>query len=219
MGGCCFTPKKTQLLWWYWLLLFSVVGIPMLAAALYVQRVTRHGIIAKYDVRQASRIFWLGAGLSFVLTGLLLAFVVQCGWLAGGRSRDVAVFIVRFLFWLGIAVAAAKTAERTGGRFLRVTFILCYAVIAAGLSWLSWALLSLRGLAVTGIVPLGVMKFATCMLPAHYWHRFTAAPGTKRAWLFLGALAFGTILFWVVSQYGYDLHVGLRRLLAGAVSS
>ena len=71
------------------------------------------------------------------------------------------------------------------------------------------------GLSVMGVVPLGVMKFGACMLPAHYWQRFTAAPETKRAWLFLGALAFGTALFWVVSQYGYDVHVGLRRWLIG----
>ena len=38
MGVCCFAPKKTEFLWWYWLLLASVVGIPMFLAALYVAR-------------------------------------------------------------------------------------------------------------------------------------------------------------------------------------
>ena len=36
MGGCCFTPTKRDFLWWYWLLLASIVGIPMLLAVLYV---------------------------------------------------------------------------------------------------------------------------------------------------------------------------------------
>ena len=37
MGGCCFVPSKRHLLWWYWLLLTSIVGIPMLLAVLYVR--------------------------------------------------------------------------------------------------------------------------------------------------------------------------------------
>jgi len=58
MGGCCFTPRKTQLLWWYWLVLFSVVGVPMFAAALYVQRASSRGILDRRDVRRASCLFW-----------------------------------------------------------------------------------------------------------------------------------------------------------------
>ena len=38
MGGCCYTPTKKDFLWWYWLLLASIVGIPMLLAVLYVGR-------------------------------------------------------------------------------------------------------------------------------------------------------------------------------------
>jgi len=213
MGGCCFTPKKTQLLWWYWLLLFSVVGIPMLVAALYVQRCARHGIIEKYDVRRASCIFWLGAFCSLLVMGLLLAFVVHRGWLAGGRSRDVAVFVVRFLVWLMVAVAAAKHSAKLGRWYGRLVCVLCYALVPAGLAWISWGVISLGGFSVMGVVPLAVMKFGACMLPAHYWHRFTTVPETKRAWLFLGGLACGAALFWVVSQYGYDVHAGLRGWL------
>jgi len=76
MGGCCFTPRKTQLLWWYWLLLFSVVGIPMFAAALYVQRASGRGILDRRDVRRASCLFWLGTGLSLLLAGLLLVVIL-----------------------------------------------------------------------------------------------------------------------------------------------
>lgn len=216
MGGCCFTPKKTQLLWWYWLLLFSVVGIPMLAATLYVQRVTRQGIIEEHHVRQASRIFWLGAGLSFVLMGLLLAHIVWLGGSAGKVLWDAAVFIISFLFWLAIAVAAARRSGKIASRSGRLVCVLCYAFVPAGLAWISWGVISLGDPSVTGFMPLGVMKFAVCMLPAHYWHQFTTAPEKKRAWLFLGALACGTILFWVVSQYGYDVHVGLRQWLMAA---
>ncbi len=40
MGACCFTPKRTQFLWWYWLVLASIVGIPMLLAAWYIAQHT-----------------------------------------------------------------------------------------------------------------------------------------------------------------------------------
>ena len=40
MGSCCFTPRRTQFLWWYWLLLASIVGIPMFLACWYVARHT-----------------------------------------------------------------------------------------------------------------------------------------------------------------------------------
>ena len=50
MGGCCFSPRPRQLLWWYWLLLFSVVGIPMLIAALYIQRKAKRGILQTKQV-------------------------------------------------------------------------------------------------------------------------------------------------------------------------
>jgi hypothetical protein len=33
MGSCCFTPSKRDFLWWYWLLLASIVGIPMTMCA------------------------------------------------------------------------------------------------------------------------------------------------------------------------------------------
>ncbi|UCD51269.1 MAG: hypothetical protein JSW27_01295, partial [Phycisphaerales bacterium] len=186
----------------------------------------------------ASRIFWLGAGLSFILMGLVLVPIARQGWQAGEIARDIAVFVpiarqgwqageiardiavfvVSFLFWLMIAVAAANRSGKIARWYWRLLCVLGYAFVSTGLAWISWGLRSRGGLSVMGIVPLGVMKFAACMLPAHYWHRFTAVPETKRAWLFLGALACGTILFWVVSQYGYDVHVGLRRwLMARAV--
>jgi hypothetical protein len=215
MGGCCFTPKKTQLLWWYWLLLFSIVGIPMLAATLYVQRVTHRGMIEERHVRRASGIFWFGAILSLMLIVLLFVFVVRLGGPAGKVGRDVAVFGVIFLFWLAIAVAAAKRSGKISRWYWRLASVLCYAFVPAGLLWLPWGLTSAGRAYATGIVPLGVMEFGVCMLPAHYWQRFTEAASTKRAWLFLWALTFGTFLFWVVSQYGYDMHVGLRRWLMG----
>jgi len=212
MGGCCFTPRKTQLLWWYWLVLFSVVGIPMFAAALYVRRAARHGLIEPWQVRRVSRIFWLGACLSLFLFSLVLLFLVFGTTLLADESHwDAVTFAVSFLFWLMVAVGAAKLTEKAEPRYARMAVVVCCAIVPAIFVWWSWALVDFYWMHGIGTLPTSVMKFLVCMLPAHYWYRFTVAPSTKRAWLFLGALALGTALFGVVSQYGYDVHVGLRE--------
>jgi hypothetical protein len=216
MGGCCFAPRKTQLLWWYWLLLFSVVGIPMFAAALYVRRAARHGLIEPWQARRASLIFWLGACLPIVLFVAFSLFLIFNGarwpWLE--HSRDMLVFAAGFLFWLAMAVGAAKLTEKARTRHTRLALAASCAVVPAAVVWLPYALLSFSVQRSIGLLPLGVMKFLACMVPAHYWYRFTVTPSTKRAWLFLATLALGTALFWVVSQYGYDVHVGLHRWVA-----
>jgi hypothetical protein len=214
MGGCCFTPRKRQLLWWYWLLLFSIVGIPMFAAALYVRRAARHGLIEPWQVRRASLIFWLGAGLSMILISFVLLYAgLAIRQLPGERYWNGAVFAAGFLFWLMVAVGAAKLAEKTRTRGARVAVLVCCAIVPAIAASLSWALAEYYWRnSMISTLPTSVMKFLVCMLPAHYWHRFTVAPSTRRAWLFLTALAVGTVLFWVVSQYGYEVHVILRGL-------
>jgi hypothetical protein len=214
MGGCCFTPKKTQLLWWYWLLLFSIVGIPMFAAALYVRSAARHGLLEAWQVRAASRIFWLGACGSFLLAGFLLPFLITRVPYAVERYSNPMWFAASLLFWLAVAVGAAKLTEKAHPWYARAAVVTCCAVIPAAGTWFPYALLSSSQDAL-GLMPMGVMKFLVCMLPAHYWHRFTVSPGTRRAWVFLGTLAVGTALFWVVSQYGHDTHVFLFSRLWG----
>jgi hypothetical protein len=219
MGGCCFTPKKTQLLWWYWLLLFSLVGIPMFGAALYVRRAARHGLLEPWQVRRASLIFWLGACLSLLLVCLVLFSAgFEIRRLPGTRYWNAAAFAGGFLFWLMVAVAAAKLTEKTRPGFGRAGIVACCAILPAIAAWWSWALVEHYWMDAVSTLPTSVMKFLVCMLPAHYWYRFTVAPSTKRAWLFLGTLAAGTVLFWAVSQYGYDMHLGVHRWWLATVS-
>ncbi len=216
MGGCCFTPRKTQLLWWYWLLLFSVVGIPMFAAALYVQRASGRGILDRRDVRRASCIFWLGTGLSLLLMGLLLlAILTYVGLPSAGRYRESIEFVVSFIFWLVIAVAAGKTADKVRYRLARPAVVAAYALVPGYLVWLPSALPYGAVRQAWFLVPLSLLKFIVCMLPAHFWHVFTVSPTRRKAWLFVLATTFGTILFWLVFQYGLDLQIGLYRLLWG----
>ncbi len=210
MGGCCFTPRKRQLLWWYWLLLFSVVGIPMFAAALYVQRAARHGVVASWQVRRASRLFWLGTFSSFMLVAFV-AYVLARGSLWNGRLWAPTLFVASFGFWLVVAVTAAKATERAHPRYARLAVLACCFLVPAVLAWLPHGLLTNRIQAGIGLLALGAMKFLVCMLPAHFWYRFTTAPSTKRAWLFLVALAVGTALFWAVSRYGDSVHAGVHQ--------
>ena len=124
--------------------------------------------------------------------------------------------MVSFLFWLMIAVGAAKLTEKAQPAYARVAVVACCAVLPGVVLWLSYALLTPGVQYAIGVLPMGVMKFLVCMLPAHGWYRFTVSPSTKRAWLFLGALVLGTALFWAVSQYGYDMHAGLRQWLTSS---
>jgi hypothetical protein len=211
MGGCCFTPRKTQLLWWYWLLLFSIVGIPMFAAALYVRHAARHGLIEPCQVRLASRIFWGGACVSLLLVSLvLLLLVFGTTQLPGAGFWDVVLFAASFLFWLTVAIGAARLTEKSKPWYARMAVVAFCAIVPAVAIWWSWGLMAyyMEGI---GMLPLSAMRFLVCMLPAHYWYRFTVSPSTKRAWLFVAALALGTALFWVVSQYGYSAHAGLHQ--------
>src|SRR2546426_225383 len=72
MGTCCFTPRRTQFLWWYWLLLASIVGIPMLLACWYVARhpATDEGTMETVG-RKAARIFWGGVLLSALIAAVV----------------------------------------------------------------------------------------------------------------------------------------------------
>lgn len=68
MGSCCFTPRRTQFLWWYWLLLASIVGIPMFLACWYVHRHPPATDEQRAQLgRKASRIFWFATYASAVL--------------------------------------------------------------------------------------------------------------------------------------------------------
>lgn len=210
MGSCCFTPRKRQLLWWYWLLLCSVVGIPMFAAAVYVQRAARHGIVEPWQVRVAARLFWWGTFLSFLLVALV-AYILASGRIWNERFWDLMLFLASFGFWLVVAIAAAKAAERARPRFARLAVVTCGSLLPAVLAWLPHGLLTNRIQAGIGLLALGMMKFLVCMLPAHFWHRFTTAPSTKRAWLFLVTLAVGTALFWAASRYGDSVHASVHQ--------
>ena len=117
MGSCCFTPTKRDFLWWYWLLLASIVGIPMLLAVLYVAR--HPGTdeeTKKRRGRRAAWIFWAGTwvvavSIFFIVDALLKAFYSD----PSDRS-----------YW---GIGYAVYAYRDGWAALAVQF--CIATVAA----------------------------------------------------------------------------------------
>jgi len=209
MGVCCFAPKKTEFLWWYWLLLASVVGIPMFLAALYVARKADSEEQKRAAGKKAWWIFLGAAVASFCLatTGVLIV------------SRDVAFLPVALGYLAGIMVTngANDFARRSG----RISFrILAVVGFLAG-----WYVLWMIG-------PWGAyrpqswslapaLEFLVCMLPAQAWGMFTLSSTCRNACLFLAALVAGAFLYWAVVRYGdvqgaYNLFTGIVRTSRGA---
>lgn len=215
MGGCCYSPSIRQLLWWHWLLLFSIVGIPMLLAALYVQNVARREKLETKHVQMASWIFWFGTLLCSVA---LICGAVGVSHLYLGAVTGVTLFIVSYVLWFAVALTGTKRAARYNrtttkiavlGGFFLVGVVLANAplpVLYRGWPGITW---------VVGAAAIGILKFAVCMLPARYWQRFSVSPSRAGAWVFLLALLGSTCLFWVVSQYGRLLLLAAHALLTG----
>ncbi|MDH4240715.1 MAG: hypothetical protein OEW48_14240 [Phycisphaerae bacterium] len=221
MGSCCFTPKKTQFLWWYWLLLFSIVGIPMFLAALYIERRSRTGGPEKKYTLRASSIFWGSTIISCVLCIFLIVFLTRVGddfdpiflnhW-------ALVKLLVLFVFCMMFATGAAKAVKKRDRLGRRIAVLLGY--------FFGWALvivgpklLSLWGMRpfyfAVEMLPVILMEFAVCMLPAHYWNRFSDSPCKKSARMFLVSLLAGTFLFWLVAQCGDVVHKHFYQFFRG----
>jgi hypothetical protein len=223
MGACCYSPTKNQFLWWYWLLLTSIVGIPMLLAVLYVASAPAGDEEArKRRGKTAAWIFWIGT----VAVAIATFFVVDSVLMAGrsGNPGDESFWI--FLYSWGwevlaiqffLATAATIVAEgavRKRHWHRRVPlFVICVAAYLLLLVMLYFAGIGFRRPAIHG------MQFLACMLPAHYWGIFKESPEPRHAWKVLGAFLVGAGLFFFVSYFGEDfaqivcgtLHVGMVK--------
>jgi len=205
MGGCCFAPTRRQFLWWYWLLLVSIVGIPMLLAVWYVAR----GDHADEETRQArgktaASVFWGGTfvvaiGLWFVV--VMVSRVLNPPqptqelwigdtqyWLEGFGALAVQFFLA--FFWANGTNDLVRKRPWYG-RF--VLFVLSVFFYLVAVSWLG---LVFRRPAIN------VMQFMACMLPAHYWGKFKDAASPQTAWRALWAFVIGATLFFAVSYFG-----------------
>ena len=208
MGSCCFAPTRRQFLWWYWLLLVSIVGIPMLLAVLYVARdkdADEQTLRARG--KTAAKIFWAGTlvvavGLGFVLASLFrvvdLPRPSEPSWLfdydpARYWFEGYTVLAVQFVFALMAANVANGTVRKLPWYGRIVLLILCLLGYVVAISCLG--LLNQRP-------AINVMQFMACMLPAHYWGKFKDLSTPKTAWHALWAVLAGAILFFLVSYFG-----------------
>src|ERR1051325_8328310 len=208
MGSCCFTPRRSQFLWWYWLVLASIVGIPMLLAAWYV---AGHPY-ADDDTRQklgkkAAAIFWYSSMVTAVLVFLATWFIYRSYHPAPVYSFSPSVIdTLRNLILAYLGGVALLTAgdDRGGKRKTRI------------LAWLGAVLvLFLSTVSSLASVAEFCLMLATCAFVAHFFGLFAEDPTPKTARHALGVLVLGAFLFWGSAKYGKLGNLYLNRLVQG----
>lgn len=232
MGSCCFTPRKYNFLWWYWLLLASIVGIPMLLAALYMQRQKRKIEAAgganspTEDIedrlhqagKKAGRIFWIWTYV-FCTAGL-----IAIPGLEFGQNHTVYLLIWEFFVSLLIANLAIASSRKRKSIWAQVKIrvvALVVAVVAnllAGMAspiFIVYSLYSLLTMDLMDVIPpfadpprpfIIVLTFACCWFAMHHWRNFIDQPTRRNIWRSIGALVVAAILYCGIERYGNVTH-------------
>jgi len=196
MGSCCYTPTKRDFLWWYWLLLLSIVGIPLLAAVLYVARAKGDdGETKKARGKGAALIFWVGTAMVSFLVLTCLRFYLGGSRLSDSFAEGFTVLAIQF-FLAFVAANAANNAVRKQRWYFRIPILV--ACIGVYFFLLIGSNLCFGYPAVNG------MQFLVCMLPAHCWGQFRDRPETREAWRALLAFVVAAPLFFLVSYHGEE---------------
>jgi phosphoglycerol transferase MdoB-like AlkP superfamily enzyme len=216
MGSCCFMPSKKQFLWWYWLLLFSIIGIPMLAAVWFVSRQPEEKRCKAGWF--ASIIFW--AGSIFVLIGCFIAAsrihqamygaarAVPQFWHTAAYEQEMVFVYLVMNFFLSLAGAQLvySMARRCKHWYSRMP-------VAAGFVafWTFMMMFFHSGfgpMPKTDWVfpPILVIQLLICAPTAFYWGRFKGVPSRVAAWKALAAALVSFLLFSVLIYYGPDFY-------------
>jgi uncharacterized membrane protein len=217
MGACCYSPTKRNFLWWYWLLLTSIVGIPMLLAALYVASARAEDEQAKKRRgRTAALIFWIGS----VMVAIVAFYVVECAMTPSHTHDPNDGSFWNFLYTWGwealavqffLATVAANVTEgvvRKKQWYTRIPlFVICVAAYLFLLVVLYFLGIGFRRPAIHA------MQFMACMFPAHYWGAFKESPDSRHAWSAARAFLIAAGLFFLVSYCGEDF----AQLICGAL--
>ncbi|MGO9110177.1 MAG: hypothetical protein ACLP9L_13190 [Thermoguttaceae bacterium] len=202
MGACCYSPTKRDFLWWYWLLLASIVGIPMFLAVLYVawqpeaheQRKKARGI-------RAAWIFWIGT--------LIVAFAAFCivqaylkytysdesdGYWKGWSGLSLQLVFATIM--ANLTNEWTRKQKRWYVRILLTVFgVICFLL----------PLLALSPEIALRLPAINIMQFMVCMLPAHCWGQFKDAPDARHAWRALLAFLAAAPLVFLAGYFGEDL--------------
>jgi len=230
MGSCCFTPTSRDFLWWYWLLLVSIVGIPILLAVRYVAKSGGTEAQRREAGKEAARIFWTAAVLMVLVLFFVMSAVTEVLYGLGGGSptdswsrspmRGYVYLVMGFLFSLVAAdLCYARVSKVEPGRRLkRVLVALAFMAAYVGLVALYGEYIvgpqhflfseapSLHDLLVTSPTVLHVchafLTFLICLPIAHCWQRFKDDPLPGSARRAAAAFVAGATSCFLVTRYG-----------------
>lgn len=228
MGTCCFTPKKTHFLWWYWLVLASVIGIPMLLAALYVKRRRARGYGPERAAYGAERLFWiLSAGMVIVVSTVAFGgnVLFHAGYdtdpiVAEKRALTFHVFVLNFLvcfFLASIAVTprASRLISNAVMFFCCVMWVLIepFAILVHPLD--SLVIFAFDGYLDYPNYSTSCLMFAACLPAAWGWWHFLHESTPRTARRALALLVLSCALFYGAAKYGNTAHLYAHRLARG----
>jgi hypothetical protein len=213
MGSCCFTPRRTQFLWWYWLLLASIVGIPMFLACWYVARHKPADEQVKLELgKGAAKIFWLStalaAGLTFAVGWCVYQNVVteterQYSYVPSVFNAYV-LLVIAYVGSLALLSGRGKAGAGEASRALRFSGrLLLLAVLLTNTVW-----------SVASTMEL-FLQMAVCLAVAQFLREFTMKPNRTTARRAGVALCLGALLFWGATKYGRVANLYLYRLVRG----
>lgn len=229
MGTCCFTPKKTHFLWWYWLALASIIGIPMLLAALYVKRHKARGDDPELVAHAGAKMFWtLSALFVFGLSTVVLFSdaLFRVGdfpdpHVAAKLSMTLHVLILDFFVCFIMTSFAVKPRSQA-------------PVLGMIICLFGWCIIEqfafmvnpLDLFAVLGdgsldewFMAVSMLTFVACLPGAWGWRHFIYESTTKTARRALGLIVLSSILFYGAARYGNLAHLYLYDLARGRIPS
>jgi hypothetical protein len=179
-------PNRKQFLWWYWLLLASIIGIPMFLAALYVARHSSEDDKESAGLT-AAVIFWGSVVLSVLVFSQIAYAALElihgdrtsaANWhgplytLTSAYWHIVLNFLLSFAGaqWVVGAAGAAKPL------YQRIP-----AVVGVAVLWLFLAVIF--NITTAFVAPFVlVLQLLVCLPAAYYWRGFRKRPDQPGAW-------------------------------------
>ena len=241
MGSCCFTPRKYNFLWWYWLVLASIIGIPMLLAAWYMQhqKLKIEGAAEKEDSpaprellneqylkagKTARRIFW-DTVIFFSILGLFVSYRLAertYSELAALRTFQTQYLLVCEFFLCIIitnfAVASWRKSKTRFGQGLIIAIALAFWIAANPFGRLLYVyeifgLFDPFGIDADVIRPfVSTLTFACGWYAMYYWREFLDQPTRRNIWRSIGAVLLAALLYYGAERYGNLAHYQIHEL-------
>jgi hypothetical protein len=122
MGGCCYIPRPREILWWYWLALLGIFGVPLLLTGLAYRKM-KTSLGKKNALFFAALVFF--ATLA-IITVVVLFFLIEHHW----TMNLPYVYMVVSFVWL-TAFLYKSVDQELGVKILH--FIGGYLIFAAPL--------------------------------------------------------------------------------------